>query len=355
MEVERLARCARETTAALVAHLAEFEARGLYRGAGYPSLFAYCTERLRISEYGAYNRELLESASGRSKREVEELIARCSPRPEVASLVRRLPRRSETAGSAMATPESESPTSDIPPPGEAVSPVGATGASKSGQEPSQRGEVLQTVPAAGTWAPNPPARLQRPAVTPLAAERYQIRFTATAETHQKLRQAQELLGHSVPGGDVAAVFDRALSALLAELTRKKFAATERPKAARAPSATSEGSRHVPADVRRRVWRRDEGRCAFIAASGLRCSARKPLEFHHVHPYGAGGGATVGNIELRCRSHNAYEAELFYGMTRNHGGMQPMTASSNDVAQLAPGRVPRGRQTRPGSQRADGMS
>ena len=43
-----------------------------------------------------------------------------------------------------------------------------------------------------------------------------------------------------------------------------------------------------------------------------CSARKPLEFHHVHPYAAGGEATIGNIELRCRSHNAYEAELFYG-------------------------------------------
>src|SRR5437762_6637765 len=54
--VERLARLAREATADLVAHLAELDARRLYLGAGYPSLFAYCTERLRISEYGAYNR-----------------------------------------------------------------------------------------------------------------------------------------------------------------------------------------------------------------------------------------------------------------------------------------------------------
>src|SRR5712692_10286505 len=56
LEVERLARSAREATAGLLAHLAEFDARRLYRGAGYPSLFAYCTQRLRISEYGAYNR-----------------------------------------------------------------------------------------------------------------------------------------------------------------------------------------------------------------------------------------------------------------------------------------------------------
>src|SRR6185436_11690212 len=55
-EIERLAASERDATARLVAHLAELDARRLYLGAGYPSLFAYCTERLRISEYGAYNR-----------------------------------------------------------------------------------------------------------------------------------------------------------------------------------------------------------------------------------------------------------------------------------------------------------
>jgi len=154
-------------------------------------------------------------------------------------------------------------------------------------------------------------------VTPLAADRYQIRFTASAETYEKLRHAQELLGHSVPSEDVATVVDRALSALIAELARKKLAATDRPRTGsettrRSERRASTGSRRIPAEVRRSVWQRDGGRCAFVAAGGRRCSARKPLEFHHVHPYAAGGEATVGNIELRCRNHNAYEAELFYG-------------------------------------------
>jgi hypothetical protein len=164
----------------------------------------------------------------------------------------------------------------------------------------------------------------RAAVTPLAPERYQIRFTASTETYQKLRQAQELLGHAVPSGDVAAIFDRALSALLADLTRRKLGATERPRAVKERSA---GSRHVPAAVRRSVWQRDAGQCAFIAKSGLRCSARRTLEFHHVHPYGAGGEATIGNIELRCRSHNAYEAELFYGMSLHGHTTRPGASSA----------------------------
>ena len=55
-EVAQLARSERRTTVALIAHLAELDARRLYLRAGYPSLFVYCTQVLRLSEGGAYNR-----------------------------------------------------------------------------------------------------------------------------------------------------------------------------------------------------------------------------------------------------------------------------------------------------------
>jgi len=42
-----------------------------------------------------------------------------------------------------------------------------------------------------------------------------------------------------------------------------------------------------------------------------------VEFHHVVPYAADGRATVDNIELRCRAHNRYEAEVFFGPSRRH--------------------------------------
>jgi len=72
------------------------------------------------------------------------------------------------------------------------------------------------------------------------------------------------------------------------------------------------SRHIPNAVKRAVWRRDEGQCAFVATTGRRCSERNFLEFHHIQPYALEGPATVGNISLRCRRHNAYEAELIFG-------------------------------------------
>ena len=46
----------RATTALLVAHLGEVDARRLYAEAGYPSMFAYCVEVLGFSEDGAYKR-----------------------------------------------------------------------------------------------------------------------------------------------------------------------------------------------------------------------------------------------------------------------------------------------------------
>ena len=75
---------------------------------------------------------------------------------------------------------------------------------------------------------------------------------------------------------------------------------------------SRGSRHVPAAVRRAVWIRDGGRCAFVAENGRHCTERGFIEFHHTAPYAAGGEATVDSIELRCRAHNLYEGELDFG-------------------------------------------
>jgi 5-methylcytosine-specific restriction endonuclease McrA len=72
-----------------------------------------------------------------------------------------------------------------------------------------------------------------------------------------------------------------------------------------------GSRHVPVATQRAVWQRDGGRCAFVGPQG-RCTATAFLEFHHVVPFAAGGETSEKNLELRCRSHNQYEADRYFG-------------------------------------------
>jgi hypothetical protein len=152
----------------------------------------------------------------------------------------------------------------------------------------------------------PPVCVTQPrhqATAPLAPDLYKVQFTVNRDTHDKLRRVQDLLRHSVPDGNLAAVFDKALTLLLEDLERRKCAATSRPRAVRHAST---GSRHIPAGVRRHVWKRDGARCAFIGTNG-RCAETGFLEFHHVVPYAEDGTSTADNIQLRCAAHNAYEA------------------------------------------------
>jgi hypothetical protein len=320
-EITRLARCERDATATLIASLMELDVRRLYLAEGCSSLFTYCTDVLRLSEHAAYGRikaartaqafplvldllvdgaitlttvtllaphltpenhaTVLNEARHKSKRQVEELAALVTPRPAIPTTIRKLPELKAQCASPAAACEG------IP---IATSPV-------------------QVV------APSPkPAQ-----VTPLSPERYKVQFTVSKETHDKLRRAQDLLRHTVPNGDPAVIFERAVSLLLADLERTKVATTDRPCP---PRPTAAGSRHIPAAVRRTVWTRDAGRCAFVGTSG-RCTETGFLEFHHRVPFAEGGETSADNVELRCRPHNMYEAERWFGprlstRVREHG-------------------------------------
>jgi hypothetical protein len=152
----------------------------------------------------------------------------------------------------------------------------------------------------------PPIR--RAVVSPIAPKRYLLKVTLGEETHAKLQRTRALLRHVVPDGDVASILDRALTLLLREAERTKWAATRRPRSSRGTSVTR---RHVPASVKRVVWERDAGCCAFVGPAG-RCGETGFLEFHHVTPFSVGGRTDADNLELRCRAHNQHEAVTALG-------------------------------------------
>jgi hypothetical protein len=100
-------------------------------------------------------------------------------------------------------------------------------------------------------------------VASLAPQRFALQVTIGQATHDKLRRAQALLRHRVPSGDLDAVLGHALDTLLRDLERKKFAATERPRTAKARAATCD-PRRVPNEVKRAVHARDGEQCAFVS-------------------------------------------------------------------------------------------
>ena len=165
---------------------------------------------------------------------------------------------------------------------------------------------LAARPQATVAAPVPSTRTAP--VVPLAEDRYKLQMTITGDTLRKLRLAKDMLRHVLPTGDDAGILDRALTALLTDLAREKFGATVRPRPSRPTTPTS---RHIPAAVRRTVWVRDLGSCAFKGPDGRQCGERAFVEFHHVRPFATGGEPTASNIELRCGRHNRYEAKVFF--------------------------------------------
>jgi len=311
----------RQATAELLALLAEVDTRRLYLDEGCSSLFGYCTQALRLSEHAAYHRietaraarqfpiilhlvadgsvttttvallrphltpenhtALLTAARHKTRREVEHQIACLAPKADTHSIVRRIP-----TNSAIVT----SRTADAPAPTLMSADTGPALEPKPSISPAR--------------APEP-----RPKIEPLASDRYLLRVTLTADGHANLRRAQDLLRHAVPSGNPTAVIEKALALLVDELERQKAAKVARPRPVR--RTISRSSRHIPAGVRRDVWTRDEGRCAFVGAHG-RCRETGMLEFHHLIPFARGGPATVENIALRCRAHNSHESEHQFG-------------------------------------------
>jgi hypothetical protein len=151
-------------------------------------------------------------------------------------------------------------------------------------------------------------------VAPLSPRRYELRVTIDEETHDRLRQLQDLMSHQVPGRDPAVIVAQAISDLYEKTLARKAGVTKRPRT-RAPAASAPStreSRHVPASVRRVVWSRDGGRCKFVDVRGQRCPSTSLLQYHHINNWARGAKHMPDEIELRCRAHNLYQAEIDYG-------------------------------------------
>jgi hypothetical protein len=330
--LERVVARERETTAEMLALIAEVDRRRLFARESQRSMFRYCVRKLHMSEDEAYKRiqaaraarrhpvilemladgrlhltavvllapvlgnpggaTLLAEAVHRSKPEIQELLAKRFPRPDLPALEQPLvpAARTETL-----VPEPVFMTVSLP-----VNPAASLLAANTGQ-PSQA-----SAPAVAPIAPPaPPAR-----VAPLAPERYGVQFTCSKAVHEKLCHARALLGHALPAGELPDIFERALDALIEQLERRKFG-----KAARVSGADRRGSsnpRHIHAAVRREVAARDGFRCTYVSDAGERCDSCTQLEYDHIRPVASGGASTAENLRLRCRTHNQYEAECTFG-------------------------------------------
>src|SRR5918996_2470086 len=307
-------------TADLLLHLGEVDARKLYLGRAFSSMFGFCVGELGFSEDVAYNHiqvarvarklpavldalrsgrvhlaglrilaphlsqencaSLLEEAAGKSKRDIEEMAARLAPKPPVADSIRKLPEPRVPAPQPQAEPataDAEAAVPGVMPPSQEAAPADTPA------------EVLRLTPS-----------VHRAAVTPLSEETFKVQFTASRALRDKLREAQQLLRHSVPDGDLATIVERAVDLLIADVKKKRFGVGRKPASSAASAGTeSEGppTRHVPIAERREVYERDGGRCTFVDESGNRRAETGGLEFDHVDGFARTPSHSASGIRL----------------------------------------------------------
>jgi hypothetical protein len=297
--VQTLVRQGCVALARLLAYLGEVEERRLDLRSACSSLFDFCLRRLGMSDDEACRRvaaarlvrrfpvalgmlergevhltgllmlrehltpergeELLRAACGKSKSELQHLLARLFPRPDVPSRIRVL----SVTGR------------DAAPPGRASA------------------EPLF-----------PPSRVE-----PLAPARYRVEFTASAELKLKIQRAADLMRRAHPSGDLSVLVEQAVDLLLAQLERQRLAKVTR---RRPSSSRSTRPGYVRRAVRRAVFERDGERCTFVDASGRRCESRTLLELDHGVPRARGGPDDAQNLSVKCRAHNQLSAEEHFG-------------------------------------------
>jgi 5-methylcytosine-specific restriction endonuclease McrA len=237
--------------------------------------------RLLVPHLTADNHHgLLAEAAGKSKRAIEELVARLAPQPPVPALIRKLPERLSVAPATQPTLAAAAPSA-------AARPAAAT-------------ELL------------PQREEHRPVIAPLAADAFRIQFTASRALRDKLRQAQDLMRHRVPDGDLATIVERALDLLIEGVTKERFATGRKPREGSKGDAGQSASRHIPDAIKRAVYERDGGRCTFADDRGHRCPETGALEFDHLDGFARTHSHEVARIRLLCRAHNQHAAEQTYG-------------------------------------------
>ena len=323
-----LVRTSHGLDAALLVHLGEIDERKLYLDWTFSSMFAFCVGELGFSEDVACNRldlaraarrmpvilealrsgqvhlaglrllaphlttenqeKVLAEAAGKSKRQIEELVARLSPQPAVASMVRKLPGRPNLLPEA--------------------SPAFSFGTAAP-VAPSESPPALAFAPP-----PAPPPRRdeRRAVVAPLAEETFKFQFTGSRACHDKFRQAQDLLRHRIPDGDLAVIVEKALDVLIEQVRKERFATGRKARQAPARDADASSSRHIPDAIKREVFERDGGRCTFTDEHGRRCGETGALEFDHRDGFARTPLHRADRIRLLCRAHNQHAADQMYG-------------------------------------------
>jgi 5-methylcytosine-specific restriction endonuclease McrA len=323
----------------LLEHLHEIDRQKLYLERGFGSMFDYCTKHLRLAEPSAARRirtarcvarfpqlyPLLESGDlnltvvsmvskylkpgnveeiigrirGRSKREVEKMVAECEPRaalpPDRVRMVTILaPPASSSAASRQLTVTGDSEKTP-----------------KSKDATSVASEAAKVLPVEEKLV-----RFER---------RARVEFTAHEELMDRLERIRAIASHRLPANAsfeqlidfMAGYFLEREDPAQREMRRERRAARRQATGDR--SVTGGKSRQIAARTRDQVFLRDR-QCSYVSPDGKECGSTHVLQIDHIKPVARGGASTIDNLRVLCAYHNRLESERLMGRRGPRDGL-----------------------------------
>jgi hypothetical protein len=323
-----LLRRERGAMADFLVSLADFDRQRGWREMGYASLFDYLHRELGLAKGTAFYRKTAAELIQRFPEVIEplragklcitsivELARVMTPenRAEVLPRFFHCSKQEAQAVSAKLAPRAEAPLREVvtsvrssSPPAAAPVPPIAPGS------PAPVQPLNQIVPKALDLTGETSLLPRHATSEPMTADLSRLHLTVSRALLAKLEHARLALSHSHPGASLADVVEAGVDLVLARDAKKK-ALVAKPRAAKAANeAVVQSDAHVPAAVRREVWKRDSGCCQWPLASGGICGSRLRVELDHVVLRAYGGASTVDNLRVLCRAHNDLAARIALG-------------------------------------------
>ncbi len=279
------------STVEVIEIVAKLEREKHFLRYGFSSLHQYLVRGLKYSD-GAANRRIRAARLYLKK-------------PEVCELLRRREVSLCTLSEILDEPEM---LSEIK--GKSKREVEELVALKSGKDTRVRERVVPVVvkkaveqrsafatpPVGGQSVTPPPVVIRQEMVL---EERLKVTFSYSREKSAKIEQAREILSRKYSGKGVSIedLFLEGIEQILAaEGSKKEKMGTRKERG-------SKNRRYISPKVKKEVLERDGGCCTYRNKDGSVCGSRWSVEFDHIKPVAIGGVSSVENLRLLCRNHN----------------------------------------------------
>ncbi|MBN8554885.1 MAG: HNH endonuclease [Deltaproteobacteria bacterium] len=277
----------RTCEAKLLDVLIKIDHQKIYLDLGYPSLFQYCVDALKLSEAQSYSFMTV----ARKSKEVPELKTEIEAGRLSLSKARKIV--------PILKPENQ-------------------------KEWIQKAKELPKAELEKQVADISPFAIKiKESVRPVSKDISRVSMHLSDETLKDLRRAQVLLiSKRRKNLDLEGTLKELLEGFLKKndplrAEKKEAARTLREErnlvqhskldinspARPVPGQVKVLKRAIPQAIRRKIFRRDHGQCSFKGSSGKICGESAFLEIHHLRPWSLGGNHAEDNLQVLCHAHH----------------------------------------------------